>query len=381
MKKVLILVNHDVVIYNFRKELVERFLKDKYEVYISSPYGERIDDLVAMGCEHIEAKIVRHGTNVIEELKLLHYYKKTIKEIKPDVVLSYTIKPNIYGGMACRMLKVPYIANITGLGTAVENKGLMQKLTTLLYRIAFKKINCLFFQNTENMKFFIAKNIVVDKHRLVPGSGVNLEHFSVLEYPSDKTMEFAFISRIMKEKGIDQYIEAAQFIRNKYPNTRFHICGFCEETYEDKLKELQEQGIVIYHGMQRDVRKILAKTHCTIHPTYYPEGMSNVLLESSACGRPIITTNRSGCREIVDDGVNGFIVEQQNSKDLIEKIEKFLKLSYEEKKQMGLAGRKKVGKEFDRQIVVEAYMDEIDKINVNYSIPFVNKKNIDKLQS
>lgn len=365
MKKVLILVNHDVVIYNFRKELVERLLKDGYEVYISSPYGERIDDLVKMGCKHIEAKIARHGTNVIEELKLLYYYKKIIKEIKPDVVLSYTIKPNIYGGMACRTLNIPYIANITGLGTAVENKGLMQNITITLYRIAFKKINCLFFQNTENMQFFIDKNLAVDKHRLVPGSGVNLEHFNVLDYPSGKTIEFAFISRIMKEKGIDQYIEAADFIRKKHPNTRFHICGFCEEAYEERLKTLQEQCIVTYHGMQRDVRVILQKTHCTIHPTYYPEGMSNVLLESSACGRPIITTNRSGCRETVDNEVSGYIVEQQNSEDLIEKIEKFLKLSYEEKKHMGLAGRKKVEREFDRQIVVDAYMDEIEKVDAN----------------
>lgn len=377
MKKVLILVNHDVVIYNFRKELVERLLKDGYEVYISSPYGERIDDLVAMGCKHIEAKIARHGTNVIEELKLLKYYKKIIKEIEPDVVLSYTIKPNIYGGMACRMLKVPCIANITGLGTAVENRGIMQNITTTLYRIAFKKINCLFFQNTENRQFFIDKSLAVDKHRLIPGSGVNLEHFNVLEYPSDEIIEFTFISRIMKEKGIEQYIEAAEFIRNKYPNTRFHICGFCEEAYEDRLKVLQEQGIVTYHGMQRDVRLILKNTHCTIHPTYYPEGMSNVLLESSACGRPIITTNRSGCRETVDDDINGFIVEQQNSKDLIKKIEKFLKLSYEEKKLMGLAGREKVEKEFDRQIVIEAYMDEIDKINANSRISIPNKKDIE----
>ena len=364
MKKILILVNHDVVIYNFRKELVERLLKYEYEVYISSPYGERIDDLIKMGCKHIDAEIDRHGTNILKELKLLYYYKKIIKEIKPDVVLTYTIKPNIYGGMACRILKVPYIANITGLGTAVENKGLIQNITINLYKIAFNKINCLFFQNTENMKFFKDKNIAVDKHRLIPGSGVNLKHFNILEYPSDRTVEFVFISRIMKEKGVDQYIEAAKSIRSKYPNTKFHICGFCEEAYEDKLKTLQEQGIIIYHGMQRDIRKILSKTHCTIHPTYYPEGMSNVLLESSASGRPIITTDRSGCREIVDDGISGFIVEQKNSKDLIEKIEKFLKLSNEEKKIMGLCGRKKVEAEFDRQIVVDAYIQEINKLNI-----------------
>ena len=294
-------------------------------------------------------------------MKLLSYYKKIIKDVNPDIVLSYTIKPNIYGGMACKSLKVPYISNITGLGTAVEKDGLMQKISIVLYKIAFKKISCVFFQNTENRQFFIDKKIAVDKHRLIPGSGVNLEHFKVLESPSEETTEFVFISRIMKEKGIDQYLEAAEHIRSKYPDTRFHICGFCEEAYEDKLKMLQDKGIVIYHGMLRDVREILKETHCTIHPTYYPEGMSNVLLESTACGRPIITTDRSGCREVVDDGVNGYVVEQKNGQDLIEKIEMFLELDYEAKKQMGLAGREKVEKEFDRKIVVEAYVEEMNK--------------------
>lgn len=361
MRKVLILVNHDVVIYNFRKELVERLLEEKYEVYISSPYGERINDLINMGCKYIEASISRHGTNILEDLKLTKYYFKIIKKIKPDVVLTYTIKPNIYGGIASRLLKIPYIANITGLGTAVETPGLMQNFTVMLYRIAFKKINCIFFQNTENMNFFANRNLYNDKHKLIPGSGVNLKHFQVLEYPNKETIEFVFISRIMKEKGIDQYIEAAEYIRNKYPNTRFHICGFCEEYYEEKLNALQEKGIVEYHGMQRDIRVILAKTHCTIHPSYYPEGMSNVLLESAASGRPIITTNRSGCREIVNNEVNGYIVEPKNSEELINKIEKFINLNYYEKKKMGKNGRDKVENEFNRTIVVESYINQIEE--------------------
>ncbi len=360
-KKVLILVNHDVVIYNFRKELVERLLADGHQVIISSPYGERIDDLVDMGCKYIEASIERHGTNPLNELKLLNYYKKIIKEIKPDVVLTYTIKPNIYGGLAAKKYNVPYVANITGLGTAVEKQGLMQKISIILYKMSLSNIQRVFFQNTENMQFFIDNNIVVNKHKLVPGSGVNLQHFDVLDYPSNESVEFVFISRIMKEKGIDQYIETAKYITDKYPNTKFHVCGFCEERYEEELKELQNKGILTYHGMVRDVREILKKTHCTIHPTYYPEGLSNVLLESAACGRPIITTDRSGCREVVDNGVNGYMVKQRDSKDLIEKVEEFIQLDYEEKKRMGLAGRVKVGKEFDRQIVVEAYMKEIDK--------------------
>ncbi len=166
----------------------------------------------------------------------------------------------------------------------------------------------------------------------------------------------------MKQKGIEQYLDAAKYIREKFHNTQFHILGFCEELYEEKLKAMHEKGVIKYHGMQSDVRKFHHISHCTIHPTFYPEGMSNVLLESAACGRPIITTNRSGCREIVDDGINGYVVEQQNSQDLIEKVEKFLKLSYEEKKQMGLAGRAKVERKFDRQMVINAYKYEIEKV-------------------
>ncbi|GIN58829.1 glycosyl transferase [Lederbergia ruris] len=361
-KKIFILVNHEVVIYNFRLELVERLLDEGYEVYISSPHGEKIDELISMGCKYIPVSLARHGKNVIEDLKLIFYYKKNIKEINPDVVLSFTIKPNIYGGMACRLLGVPYIANITGLGTAVENKGLIQKLSIILYRISFKKINRVFFQNIENMQFFIDNKISIEKHKLIPGSGVNLKRYTVLDFPPNDVIHFVFISRIMKEKGIEQYLEAAQYIKNKYPNTEFHICGFCEETYEEKLSIFQSKGVIQYHGMVRDIREVLKKCHCTIHPTYYPEGMSNVLLESAACGRPIIATDRSGCREIIDDKINGFIIEQKNSNDLIKKIEQFLELSYKEKINMGLKGRLKVEREFDREIVVDSYIKEINTI-------------------
>lgn len=359
-KKVLILVNHVVVIYNFRKELVERLLSEGYQVIISSPYGEKIDELVSMGCNYIELTIERHGTNPIKELKLVNYYKKLMKDVRPDVVLTYTIKPNIYGGMAAKKFDIPCIANITGLGTAVENKGILQRITVMLYKNAFSNIQRVFFQNTENMKFFEDNDIATERHKLIPGSGVNLEHFHVLDYPPKETIEFVFISRIMKEKGIDLYVEAATYITEKYPNTKFHICGFCEESYEETLRELQEKGIITYHGMIGDVREVLKITHCTIHPTYYPEGLSNVLLESAASGRPIITTDRSGCREVVDNGTNGYMINQKDTKDLIEKIELFINLPYEDKKKMGLEGRSKVEKEYDRQIVVDAYLKEIE---------------------
>lgn len=365
--KVLFLVNHDVVIYNFRLELVERLLSDGHQVIVSSPYGERIDDLIALGVQYHDITINRHGMNPVDELKILYSYNKLINEVKPDIVFGYTIKPNIYGAIAARKAGVPFLANITGLGTAVENGGWKEKLFVLLYKYAFKDINKVFFQNTENLQFFLDKGIAIGKEGLLPGSGVNLQRFTVLDYPKNDVIHFAFISRIMKEKGIDQYLEAAQYIKRKYANTEFHICGFCESEYEGKMNEYIAKGIVNYHGMIRNVSEFLINIHCVIHPTYYPEGISNVLLEACASGRPIITTNRSGCREVVDDGINGFMICQKDTNALINAIERFLELSYEEKRNMGLNGRKKVENHFSRDIVVEAYLKEMKKIG--------NKKN------
>jgi glycosyltransferase involved in cell wall biosynthesis len=363
--KILVLANFGMGLYNFRKELLVELIKQNHEVYISLPNDEYVPKLEDLGCKFIDTPVSRRGTNPFTDLKLLMNYTKIIKNVNPDAVLTYTIKPNVYGGLACRLSNVPFIANITGLGTAVENGGLLQKITLFLYKVSLKKAKCVFFQNEENKELLTKKEIVNGNHKILPGSGVNLSHYTLLDYPSDENINFLFISRVMKEKGIDQYLDAATYIKDKYPNTVFHIVGFCEDAYEDKLKEMQEKGIIKYHGKQSDVRVFHKISHCTIHPTYYPEGMSNVLLESAACGRPIITTNRSGCREIVDDFINGYVVEQENSKDLIEKIEMFLELSYEDKKRMGLYGREKVEQEFDRKIVIEAYLEKLESVGVN----------------
>ncbi|MCG1009931.1 glycosyltransferase family 4 protein, partial [Salinicoccus sp. ID82-1] len=355
-KRVLFLVNHDVVIYNFRLEIVKALISEGYQVYISSPYGERIDELVELGCIYIKTEVNRHGKNVFQELALMKHYRKILKNIRPDVILTYTIKPNIYGGFVASMLKIPYIANITGLGTAVEEKSLMQKLTVLLYKIAFRRIDTIYFQNKVNQLFFENQNIYPDTHKMLPGSGVNLDHFKLQEYPQEESIQFIFISRIMKSKGIEEYLAAAKHIRNKYPQSVFHILGFCEEDYQARLRQLHNEGIVNYHGMQRDIRPFLEKVHCTVHPSFYPEGLSNVLLESAACGRPLITTDRPGCREVVEEGYNGYLVETRNTATLIEAIERFIDLPYEEKVKLGENSRKKVESEYDRTIVVNSYL-------------------------
>lgn len=356
--RILILANNDVGLYKFRKEVMEALVIDN-EVFACLPNGDLIPQIEELGVKFIQDEFDRHGTNPISEIKHYLQYKKVIKKIKPDIVFTYTVKPNIFGGAACASMQIPYVVNVTGLGTAVENPGLMQKIMIPMYKFGIRKAQKVFFQNAENREFMLSRNMVKGEHDLLPGSGVNLSQYQVYEYPNGETIDFLFVARVMKEKGIDQYLEAAEYISKKYPQTRFHICGACEPEYSGNLEELQKKGTVIYHGLVKDMVKMYEMTSCTVHPTYYPEGLSNVLLESSACGRPIITTNRSGCREVVDDGVNGYVVCEKDSADLIDKIEEFLKLSAEERKAMGLAGRSKVEREFDRQIVVRKYLAEL----------------------
>ncbi|MBE6909147.1 MAG: glycosyltransferase family 4 protein [Ruminococcaceae bacterium] len=358
--RILILTNNDIGLYKFRRELLEALLREKHEVHIALPYGDYVPLMEKMGCVFHDTPFDRHGINPLAELKLIAKYRLLIKEIMPDVVLTYTIKPNIYGGMACAALDVPYVANVTGLGTAVENGGMMQRITISLYRFGLRKAQRVFFQNAENRDFMRVHHAIKGQNELLPGSGVNLAHFAVRDYPNGDTVDFVFVARIMREKGIDQYLDAAEAIRKKYPETRFHICGFCEQDYAGSLKRLHDDGTIIYHGAVTDMGPIYQMSSCTVHPTFYPEGMSNVLLESCASARPIITTDRAGCREIVEDGVNGFVVKQRDSADLIDKIEKFLALSWDERRQMGLAGRAKIEREFDRKIVVEKYMKVIE---------------------
>ena len=360
MNKVMILANNDVGLFKFRKELLERLLLE-YEVHIVVPDGEFVPEMVQLGCVFHNVELQRRGTNPVRDLVLLAKYRSILDEIAPDVVLTYTIKPNIYGGIACAEKGIPYITNITGLGTAVENNGLLQVITTTLYKIALRRANKVFFQNVENLLFMKNRGIVGSNIDLLPGSGVNLKQYSFLPYPNSDSVDFFFVARVMKEKGIDQYLDAARYIREKYPFTRFHVCGSYDDDYEDILNTAVKAGDIIYHGLIKDMIPMYAMSCCTVHPTYYPEGMSNVLLESCATGRPIITTDRPGCKEIVDDGVNGFVCRERDSQDLIEKIEQFLALTSEERAAMGRAARSKVEREFDRNIVVEKYEREIRK--------------------
>lgn len=360
--KILVLTNNFLGLHSFRKEVMKTIRDAGHEVIISAPFDEKKAYFEEIGCKLIDTQFNRKGTNPLKDLGLILRYRRLLKQEKPDAVLSYTIKPNLYGGMACQMCGVPQIVNITGLGSAVENPGWLQKVTILLYKIGLRKAQTVFFQNRANMEFCELHGMVKGKKILIPGSGVNLQHHALQEYPADGVIKFIFISRLLKEKGIEEYLGAAVRIKERYPDTEFHILGACEDAYNEQLKELQDKGSVVYHGLQSDVRPYIGMCHCTVHPSYYPEGMSNVLLESCAAGRPIITTNRPGCGEIVEDGQTGYLVKERDVNDLTSVIERFIHLPYRQKVQMGQNARKKVEREFDRQIVVNAYLKELSEI-------------------
>ncbi|MCI8635372.1 MAG: glycosyltransferase family 4 protein [Eubacterium sp.] len=360
MKKIMVMVNRDFVLYNFRIELVERLLEENYKVYICLPYGEKVDKMVAMGCKFVPVEIDKRGKNPFRDLKLIRSYWNILKRIQPDLILMYTTKVNIYAGILAGRMNIPYLMNVSGLGTALEYKSMVQKLMIFLYKRAARHAKCLFFQNLENQAFFEKHGMYDGMQKLIPGSGVNLKHWHLMEYPDDAGgVEFLFIARVIKEKGIEEYLAMAKQIKTEYPNTVFHVLGPCDGEYEDMLCEYERKGIIRYHGMVQDTREFLMHAHCTVHPSYYPEGVSNVLLESAACGRPVITTDRSGCRETVEDGVTGFVVAQKDMDALIGGVRKFMQMGNDERRKMGLAGREKMVREFDREIVVGEYMEEV----------------------
>lgn len=365
-----LITNHDDDVYCFRKELIVGMRKAGFHVLISCPYGEKLELMRNIRFKHDDVVIDRRGTNPVSDIRLLLHYRRMLCQYRPDVVLTYTSKPNVYASLAAASLGIPYINNVTGLGSVLGMGKGMQSFILLLFKLAFWKSGCVFFQNEENMKLALKQGLVHGEYQLIPGSGVNTDRFPLQDYPGGgngiegETIVFNYIGRVLHDKGVDDYIEAAKRIRRKYPKTEFNILGFIEPTeghYEEELKALGEQGIVIYRGQQKDVRPFIERAHAIIHPSTYGEGMSNVLLENASSGRVLITTDNPGCRETVQDGTTGFLYHGGDVDALTARIEGFLALDNETRRNMGLQGRAYVKENFSREIVVEAYMERIRK--------------------
>lgn len=358
MSKILILANNDVGLYKFRKELILELLKEN-EVYISLPDGELVQPLVDQGCHFIDTDVDRRGINFITDASLLLKYMKIIKKVGPDLVITYTIKPNIYGSLIARIYKKKYAINITGLGTAFQNGNILRKLIVFLYKIALKKAHVVFFENEGNRNIFIEENIVSkDKTVKLNGAGVNLEEYPFEEYPSqDDNIRFLFIGRIMKEKGIDEFLYAAKQIKYEYPDVQFDIVGPMEDNYKDVIDSYVSQKYINYYGYQSDVKPFIKRCHCFVLPSYH-EGMANTLLESAAMGRPLIASNIHGCKEAIHD--NGYLVKVRNYEDLCIQIKSFIELNYDERVLMGKKSRIYIEENFDKIMVIKKTLRELN---------------------
>lgn len=332
-----------------------------YTVYVATTEGEEVELFQKIGCIFCRIPIDNRGTNPISDIKLLYNLVRLLKQVKPDLVLTFYTKTNIYAGLACQMVNIPYIENITGLGSALGGKGWKQKMMIQLYGKAVKKADMVFFQNIPNMEFFKKHGMTVRTSALLPGSGVALERHNLQpQAPGDK-VKFVYIGRLMLEKGIVEYLEAAHEILRHHSNVEFHIVGPAEPFYLELLQKYHHPAI-IFHGKVVDVRPTLASMHCLVFPSYYNEGMANVILEGAATGRPVIATDWPGCREAVDHGESGFIIPPRNVPELVKAMESIISMSPEERKKMGDNGRLKMEKEFDRHIVTDAYMLHIRQI-------------------
>lgn len=360
-KKILILANSASGLYDFRNELLLELLKEN-EVHVSLPDEELCPEPGREGCIVHHTDIDRRGINPVTDMKLVRAYRRLLKDIRPDVVLTYTIKPNIYGGICCRCKKVPYIASITGLGSAFEKDGIIRKIVVFLYRRALKAAACVFFQNPVNRQIFDGFGIRGKSAQVVPGSGVNLNRHRFEEYPSiEEPVKFLYAGRIMKEKGIDELLYAAERIKQRYADVIFEIVGKYEEDYQSIIEEYGKKGIIHPVEYRKDMHPYYRSAWAVLMPSYH-EGMSNVILEAAATGRPVIASDIPGCREGFCEGSTGFGVEAGNRESLYHAIERFIALPYEKKTEMGRAAREKMKAEFDREQVVRAYTGQINNI-------------------
>lgn len=366
--KYLVITNHSYMLWQFRKELIAEL--QKYgEVVISMPFVGHEEDFKTMGCRCIETAIDRRGINPMTDIKLYVFYKKLLKAEKPDMVITYSIKPNVYAGFACRQMKIPYCVNVQGLGTAFQKEP-VASIVTMMYRIAVKKAKTVFFENKANAAEFVKRKIMAaSRQTLLHGAGVNMEYYEKQPYPNEEEgIRFLFLGRIMKEKGVDELFEAAKRIRKKYKDqVIFDLVGFFEDEYKEVVEQLEKDGVVTFHGFQEEPRPYYAKSHCVVLPSYH-EGMSNVLLEAASTGRALITTDIPGCHEAVEDGVNGFLCKKMDAESLYDCMERFLALNREDREKMGMEGHQKMEREFDKNLVVSETIKAImDGIPMNAS--------------
>ncbi len=351
-------------VYNFRRPLIRALVAAGYEVTVLAPRDEYTDRLMAEGIAWRDIRMEGKGKNPLREFGTLLALRKAYRELKAELVLQYTIKPNTYGSIAARSLGIPVVNNVTGLGEAFTRGGPMELLAKFLYRVAFSRVARVFFQNPDDRELFLKEKIVrQDQVFLLPGSGVDLERFAPLSR-GDGPFTFLQVGRLLKAKGAEDFIAAARMVRSSRPDARFALLGRYDSAdpagVEPALLEAaRADGTVEYWGETDDVRPVIAKADCVVLPSYYREGTPRSLLEAAAMGKPLIAADSVGTREPVAEGINGYLCRPRDSRDLADKMLKVLELGAEERAAMGRASRRIMGERFDEKIVLDAYLDAV----------------------
>lgn len=383
--KIAITLNTSWNIYNFRLSIIKQLLKRGHSVVAIAPKDEYTQKLIDLGCEFEDVTMDSRGANPLKDLGLIYELHNIYKRVKPDVILHYTIKPNIYGTLAAAKLKIPCINNVSGLGTIFLNESWISNIAMSLYRFSFKFPKKVYFQNQEDYQLFQDKNLI-EKNvcEVIPGSGIDLNYFETFDYKEKKDnspFHFLMISRLIIDKGIREYVEAASFMQERGLNAKFYLLGGLDENHsrgisKEELDSWIDAGIIEYLGKTDDVRPYIEKADTIVLPSYR-EGTPRTLLEAAACNRPIIATNVPGCNNIVDHQLNGLLCKVKDSNDLSIKMKEMYYLGHERRLEMASAGRALVERKFDHEIVVNSYIktiEEYDVINPSYNFSYIKKE-------
>ena len=362
---ILLTVNAAWNIWNFRRSLIEALIADGHRVSILAPADGSVANLEGIGCGFIPLEMSVQGLNPLADLKLLRRFKEVFGLERPDVVLSYTIKNNVFGAMAARAVNIPFIPNVTGLGTAFLSGGLLEVVAEGLYRRAYRDLPIIFFQNDDDRALFLRRGLVhVEQAKLLPGSGVDLVRFAAVRMPSvDEPPVFLMIARLLRDKGVREFVDAARQVKAHNPDARLQLLGEAGSNNRTAINAATvqgwvEEGVVEYLGTTSDVRPHIAAASCVVLPSYR-EGAPRALIEAAAMARAVIGTDVPGCRSVVDRDVSGFLCDVRSADSLASAMQRFLDLPHEVRVVMGRAGRAKMEREFDDTIVVRAYREAI----------------------
>jgi glycosyltransferase involved in cell wall biosynthesis len=358
-----IVANTAWYLYNFRLNLMQALMADGHTVVAIAPHDAYADRICASGAQFASVPISGRGTNPISELRTVMRLHRVLQQRRVDMVLTFTPKGNLYAGLSCIWSGRPFAANVSGLGRAFVKRTWLTRLVEVLYRLTFSRALRVFFQNNEDMEVFVTKRLVpADRAERLPGSGVDLTRFrhSVPPARPQDAPVFLLVARLLWDKGVGEFVEAARLLRARHPAARFQLLGFTDVANPSAISVAQIQdwvneGCIEFLGSSDDVRQFMQDADCVVLPSNYREGVPRTLLEAAAMGRPVITTDAPGCRDTVIDGVSGFLCRPVDSADLADKFFRFTDLSAQERNAMGLAGRRLMESRFDEGLVINRY--------------------------